>query len=351
MWEGAFAPGFARGVAVVAVLAAGCARQGSFSEEAAPGEARQSILSSAGVLGFETAEGWTAGAQLSTSPTRVEGESSLQVVGTGWSELVSVPLSSLGSVSTIASMNIRLSQPVGWGEVRLILQVPSIGIWWADLGGRSIAGISAGAWQQLDFDVSPYRGALQGAYADATLRIVLNGPPNTYLLDDLTFDAASCPTCGPVQDEGRILTIALPQGRSLQSTAIWSNAGVWIADGVAVLKPQGGRGAIVNVGSDECNLGVDSSVGDVTCGANTILRERANIVGSLYTGGSVSKQNGVTISGETVEGRALGKLSRAQRLVSFPGNAPPLLLEAGTSLSPVPGTYGALTVRSGATCT
>lgn len=96
---------------------AGCARSDSEPSEAL-GVASQALTSTS-VLGFESSSGWASSAgSLSLTAVASEGSAALALTGTGYAEVTSVPLTSLGSVGDTLTLDVRPSQLTGWGERR-----------------------------------------------------------------------------------------------------------------------------------------------------------------------------------------------------------------------------------------
>src|SRR5690606_26318420 len=86
------------------------------------------------VMGFESFADWNAGSgTVSSSTFRVEGNFSLQVNSTGWTEVTSMPVSDIGDVGGEASVELYLPQPEPWGGIRVVLVSGNTGLWWGEL--------------------------------------------------------------------------------------------------------------------------------------------------------------------------------------------------------------------------
>ncbi len=131
------------------------------------------------------------------STTRSEGEHALALASNGWVEIVSVPLSGVGDVDNTLRRQVQLPAAAGWGQVRVVLHLPSAGECWTDLGGASLVGVAPGTFAELSWPLSAsLRAKLDGSYTDLVVRIQVNAPPGTYLVDDLRFGQEQAET-GP----------------------------------------------------------------------------------------------------------------------------------------------------------
>src|SRR5690606_10952472 len=136
------------------------------------------------VLGFESAADWSVADSLSA--THSEGESSVILGANGWTETTSIALATLGDAAEAFSVDIWLPLSTTWGEVRLILKLPSQSEPYRDLGGQPLAGLGANNFHTLTFAVpSDLRTKLAASYSDLTFTVVVNAPSGDYLLDRL----------------------------------------------------------------------------------------------------------------------------------------------------------------------
>lgn len=160
------------------------------------------------VLGFEDETLWSSTAALSLRNERVQGLHSLGVVGANFHYVYSVPLSNLEVTESRVAVAIRLpnQQPnPNWlGEVRLVLDAPSIGLDQTTIGTVPLTGLPTGEFVDLEFSLSPsVLGALGGEYEDLVVRLGLNVPHNgvgTYRFDNLRF--AGVTACDVGCEEG-----------------------------------------------------------------------------------------------------------------------------------------------------
>ena len=162
-------PAFRAAIAFAALgtllAGAGCGRRADRDDGT---ETKSGALTAAQIriLGFETPTAdWTApSGVLGQSTTRSQGSFSASVRNNGWTEVTSKPISSLGPVGAMISYDIRLPQTASWGEARMIVRLPSKGIFWQDLGIVPLTGMPAGVFHKATFAIPP---ALQTAMSSA----------------------------------------------------------------------------------------------------------------------------------------------------------------------------------------
>ena len=169
----------------------------------AGGEPELGVVSSAlaveDVLGFESAQSWSASAgTLATTSVHSQGSAALSVSAEGYTELTSAPLSTLSGVSSVLSLEVRPAASPAWGQLQIAVDVPSRGLYGAYLGQASVQGLPANTFSRLDFAVpAPVQQALREGYSDLRFRIALNvaqgsGP---VVLDNLRFGSGPSPDC------------------------------------------------------------------------------------------------------------------------------------------------------------
>lgn len=154
------------------------------------------------VLGFEAAlADWSSAVgSLSASGTASQGAQALAVVPEGWTEISSIPLSSLGEVESSVSYDVSVPNGVSWGEARLVLVAPSLGLWWQELGTADLSSMPAGVYQTVTFSLPAFvETALEGSYDDLTLKLVINAPTlaEPYLIDNLVMGEEELPDPAP----------------------------------------------------------------------------------------------------------------------------------------------------------
>lgn len=165
-----------------------------FTRVAAPSEANFADL-----LGFEDALLWSSSSELLLSDERIQGGHSLSIRGGGYHLVSSVPMHSLELSGDDVRVAIRLpseqSNPNWWGDVRLILHAPSIGLDETTVGVAPLTSLPSGRFVDLVFPLEEaVLDALSEPYDDLTLRLALNVPydsTGTYRFDNLRFAGVS----------------------------------------------------------------------------------------------------------------------------------------------------------------
>ncbi len=284
---------------------------------------------SARILGMDTAPDWPPAA--ATSNERTEGAHSLVVSSNGWTELVSAPLAGVGDVGDAVQLDVRVPATVGWGEVRLIVQLPSAGEWWRDLGAASLVGVEPGAFKTLSWPVpSDLKGKLAGQYSDLRLRVVLNAPGGSYLLDNVRFLAEGA-SGDPLTE---VLDFAIPSGEPLDAFAILGTDAVDICDRAEIRDAEGGYAKVGGVGYGTIRIGVEAHTGSVRAAAGVFLSERAEVHGNLDLAGELTTQSAWSIDGEVHQLPLTTQT--VTRSLAFPATRlPDVHLEPGQSV-PVP---------------
>ncbi len=110
-------------------------------------------------------------------------------------------------------------------------------------------------------------------------------------------------------------------------------------------------GAVFNSGSDELNLGVEAEVGDTRARGEVVMRDRSEIHGFVKTEQSVVEQSDTTIDGTTQEMLAVLFPEEPFLSDSFPAWTEEVHLEPNTQQSLSAGSFGPVTVKSGAELT
>ena len=189
---------------LLAVVSLSCSSAPAVESDGVRGSTQALTATQTRVLGFEApSTDWTSANAIGQSTTHSQGALSLSVKSTGWTEIVSRNLDSLGQVSSTLSFDLRLPQAVSWGEARVVVVIPSKSIWWADIGGRSLVGLSAGTFQTLQFTVpANVLTALRASYSDLQLHLVLSADtgPNPCLVDNVNVGQTAAPDQDVVDD-------------------------------------------------------------------------------------------------------------------------------------------------------
>jgi hypothetical protein len=107
---------------------------------------------------------------------------------------------------------------------------------------------------------------------------------------------------------------------------------------------------IANWGSGTVDVGADSVTGSVLSVGPVALRDRAKVDGSVETAAKVTKSNGASVTGQSVEGATVQLPTAPTISVTWPTSSKyGFTVEAGTSASKVAGAYGNIVVRSSGT--
>src|SRR3954469_7578318 len=142
------------------------------------------------ILGFERpTTDWSApNGTLTASTTVTEGTKALAVSPVGWTEMTSIPLSSLGPVQSTLKVDVFKPAATSWGEVRVILVSPTLNITWGDLGGVAMSTVPVGHYTTVSFAIpTSMQTALAGTYSDLRVKVVVNAPTlsSPYIVDNI----------------------------------------------------------------------------------------------------------------------------------------------------------------------
>ncbi len=172
---------------------------GSGAADGEAGEISSALTTQETVFGFESVQAWSVtGGALAPTTVHSQGSSALSVTPNGYTELTSVPLSSLTSVSATLSLDVRPSSSLAWGQVQLVIDAPSRGLYSSYVGQASVQGLPAGSFSKLDFTLSSQQlQALGGSYADLRFKLAVNVPSGSgaVILDNLRFGGQPTPDC------------------------------------------------------------------------------------------------------------------------------------------------------------
>lgn len=137
----------------------------------------EQALTAADVFGFENLAHWTVSSGTKQSLSGgTQGTTALGVSNTYYSEIASAVINGVGFVSNDLALDVKLPSAAGWGTLQVVLEMPSKGIWYGDLGQKPLSAITAGSYQTVHFTVpSNVLTALQGNPSDLKVRIIFNG--------------------------------------------------------------------------------------------------------------------------------------------------------------------------------
>jgi hypothetical protein len=341
-------------VLLAGLLAAGCNK----STDQAEGVERKTsaiAVEIASILGFESTAGWRAPVALSSSTTHSQGARSLGVTVNGWTEVTSLDLSSMGSVASSFSFDLRLPQTVSWGDTHLVIVAPSLGITRLDLGTRSLVGKPAGSFQTYTFSVpSAIETALEGTYSDLEFKVVINAPAasSPYLLDNLNVG----PT-GATPSTQMTTSFPLPDGVRRRDVAVAANGVLKLGDGARTVTSSGGYAPVANSGAgtsptSTTTYGFTALTGNLTSRPDVTLKDGAVVSGDLVTAGQILRSepntNG-TVTGSVSEHATFTTQSLTWTVTYPPVSNGPVRLEPNQQATMAPGRYGAVSVKAGST--
>lgn len=337
-WGGVF-----RRSCFFALLAAtGCSEPESADQT---GEELVVSAANARVLGFEEGADWSGDA--GTNQVHSQGQRSLSVDVSGWKEVTSIKLSTLGQVGGSLSLDVSLPATTTWGEARVIVKLPSHGESYRDLGGVPLAGLAGNRFHHLSLPIpADLRTKLAQGYSDLTFTVVINAPTGRYLLDGLNVGQEPLPS-SPEPSLAQSVSVSLPLGSTLDDVVLGAANGLGIADRVRLPATPV---KVTNAGSVETNVGVEVQVGDIVSAGPVTLRDRAAVLGSVKAQTPINYQNQstVSISGSVQENAVLAPAVTVARAVAFPPAAPGVSREPNQTPYPLnPGSYGPVEIKTG----
>lgn len=158
----------------------------------------------------------------------------------------------------------------------------------------------------------------------------------------------------PAVNGAASFTLSTPPGVLADQVVLGASGSLIVSDRAVVRAATGGAApVVVNMGQISTELGADSSLtAEVWSQAPVFMRERASITGSLHASTILPPQNGTVVSGGTTTGATFNPSGNVGWGFAPLGPVSPLAgLEPGQQLSLPPGSYGQLTVKTGAQIT
>ena len=150
------------------------------------------------------------------------------------------------------------------------------------------------------------------------------------------------------------LSIPLPPGSSMSSVVLASSSSMLLGNNVKVSEDgvSTGRPMIANTGTGllSTQTGVNDLTADIWSVGSVSLATSTNVAGSLTTGGTLTKQTGVTIGGTVTQHQSLAAVPTTIS-VTFPSSSTDAILNPGQNSAIAPGGYSTVTVNSNATLT
>lgn len=315
------------------------------------------------VLGFEDAGfDWSAntGIAIQTVADATEGQGALFATINGYTEFGSVVMPAPGAALAQAAIDIQLGQSAAWGEVRLVVQIPSEGHYWRDLGSRAITGLQPNEWHELTFEVpTDVREALDGDATDVSLKVVVNAASGTAVtLDHLRLSAEQGGTGGgDTPGEGEIFSFQLPTSKLAQDYLIVGSQRVTLDDR-CTFGEAGAPAFLAGLGTPTFEVGAGVTINGAVESASDIsfLRSGVTVNGDVTAHGVILGQDNVSITGTSAEGISISSRAREWRVewpqgelddVDLQPDAPNYDLTTGAYDSVRVASRATLTLRSG----
>ncbi len=164
------------------------------------GSVSEALTSNARILNFEqVGTDWaTTAGTLGSSTDRVEGSYSLSAVNTTNATFVSANLVNLGNVGSSLSVDVKYPSPApnpSWlGDLTIVLVSPTLQMYWANLGTQTLQAPD-GQFRRYTFalpsDVQSKLRGNSGSYSDLQVKVLLNVPSGTFLVDRIDFGLPS----------------------------------------------------------------------------------------------------------------------------------------------------------------
>ncbi|MES2823544.1 MAG: basic secretory protein-like protein [Pseudomonadota bacterium] len=151
------------------------------------------------VAGFESTQYWsTTSGTLASTTVHSQGNAALAVSNFSYTELQSIPLSTLSGVSKELAVDVQLPALFAWGQVQVSVTSPTLGLYNAWVGAADLANLSTNKFHKLTFAVpANIETALKQNYSDLVIKLVLNVPNNTsaIVIDNLRFSGQTVTEC------------------------------------------------------------------------------------------------------------------------------------------------------------
>jgi len=146
------------------------------------------------------------------------------------------------------------------------------------------------------------------------------------------------------------ITLTYPASVNLAEIPILGSGLVRLNDGVKVYPAPGSTSTtVVNVGTSETNLGVESKVAHVRSKARVVMRDRAWATGSVVSSSSVQLMNGAHADGGVKRYTPIPMTTQTLPLPRRGASRGPINLEPDRSLYLEPGTYDDVSIKSRST--
>ncbi len=151
------------------------------------------------IVGFELAQYWsTTAGTLASTTVHSQGNAALAVRNFSYTELKSIPLSTLSGVSKELAVDVQLPALFAWGQVQVSVSSPTLGLYNAWIGAADLANLSTNKFHKLTFAVpANIETALKQNYSDLVIKLAVNVPNTTspIVIDNLRFSGQTVTGC------------------------------------------------------------------------------------------------------------------------------------------------------------
>ena len=141
-------------------------------------------------------------------------------------------------------------------------------------------------------------------------------------------------------------TIAFP------AACLYAQDTLQLGDRVKVKHQDGTFATVVNAGTTTTNVGADDQVGDIWSRSPVVLRDRAQVTGSLRTMSTLTRQSATAVTGTITQNGFFLQIPKLTFSVTFPVINPPpapVDLQPDQQKTLLPGSFGDVSVKSRAT--
>ncbi len=144
-------------------------------------------------LNFDSS-GWSAThSTLQLSTERSEGLHSLKVTTSGYATVQSTLVKGVDDVTSTLTVDFRSQTAVPWGQVQLLVSIPSLHLTDSWVGQVSVGGFAAETWHELAFSLpEQVQTALSAPNGGVRFKFGLNLPAGSYWLDNGDFLGQQC---------------------------------------------------------------------------------------------------------------------------------------------------------------
>lgn len=309
------------------------------------------------ILGFEDpVNDWSSAGSIDQSNDSSQGQSALSVLSVGWTEISNVPISSVGQIENTISLDFKQPSTAPWGNVHLIVKVPSRDVAYQEIGNHSIQNLDANVYHTLVFQVPQnVLTALDGDYDDLQFTIALNADPGSgpYLFDNLQITQsgdvdADSDNEPDTEEESAVegnLSLSIPAEVGLHQVTLGASDSMRVADFVSIIGENGQGGSVTCTGT-----GLVEVLPDCVIDGHVLSRGRISLKDRVLVHGNVKSEDAIDaptafIEGEVVPNTDIEVNNRYAWQVEFPPAISNVALEPDKNRNLPPGSYGAVSIK------